>query len=504
MSTIVLATLNARYTHTSLGLRYLQANLNELKDESLILEFVINENIPDMVEKILSYNPKIVGLSTYIWNAEEIRELLIIIKKVSPQTIVVLGGPEVSHAPLRLDFSAADYIIQGEADLEFYNLCKKLLNNDKIEQRIISAAPPVPDEIQLPYSLYSDEDITNRVIYVEASRGCPYKCEFCLSSIDKSVRYFNTDILLGAFEKLWQRGARKFKFIDRSFNLDITRASLLMDFFLDKTPPYFIHFEVIPDNFPESLKERLKQFPPASLQLEIGIQTLNPEVAENISRPLNFEKIRQNLHFLETETPAHLHVDLIVGLPGESLESFRDNLNNLVRLTGAEIQVGILKKLSGTAISRHDIQHCMVYSDKPPYEILKNDLISFDEMQKMKRFARFWDMIYNSGNFNRTKTLLKINDNSFDGFYDLSEWIYNKTMSTWQISMARLAELIFSYLTEVKKFEADYVAGFLVKDILKIEGRKLPPFLREYSHHKDDAIKRNLDTINKRQLKHLD
>ena len=202
------------------------------------------------------------------------------------------------------------------------------------------------------------------------------------------------------------RGARSFKFIDRTFNLNMTFANRILDFFLSKEPPYFAHFEVIPDHFPDVLKAKISLFPEGSLQLEIGIQTLDPVIAKGINRPLRLEKIYENLKFLETETKAHMHLDLIVGLPGETLEGFGRNLDKLCSLTHSEIQIGILKNLSGTTLSRHDTLHGMIYSDTPPYDILQNNNLSFEQIQKMKRFARFWDIFYNSGSFENTVRLL--------------------------------------------------------------------------------------------------
>ena len=191
------------------------------------------------------------------------------------------------------------------------------------------------------------------------------------------------------------------------------------------------------------MKERLAQFPADTLQLEVGIQTLDAQIAANISRRLDVDRIRENLAFLQRETTAHLHVDLIVGLPGESIAQFGRNLNTLMSLVRGEIQIGILKKLSGTAINRHDRAHGMVYAPDPPYEILQNDLISFAEMQAMKRLARFWDLVYNSGNFRRTAPLLWENGDVFSGFFAFSSWLYGQTLATWQIGLPRLSELLF-------------------------------------------------------------
>lgn len=502
---IVLTTFNAKYIHTSIGLRYLLANLKDLKETSCILEFGINDNISQTAEKILNKSPRIVGIGVYIWNALQVSELISVIKKVSPKTKVILGGPEVSHLPLRIDFSQADYIIQGEGEVTFYKLCKALINNSPIsEEKVIKSETPEIEEIELPYRYYTDKDIKDRIIYVEASRGCPFRCEFCLSSIDKKVRYFDLGKLLQEIELLWQKGARSFKFIDRTFNLRSESTNQILDYFLKKEPEYFIHFEVVPDQLEESTKERLKQFPEAAIQLEVGIQTLNSKTAENISRKLNFGKIKENLVFFQMSTKVYLHVDLIIGLPGESIESFAENLNQLTKLTNSEIQLGILKKLSGTAISRHDERFGMVYSDTPPYEILQNDLISFQMMQKMKRFARFWDLVYNSGNFQNTIRLILDGDDVFNSFFSFSEWIYSQTESTWQISQLRMAELIFNYLVVIRKKDKAEAADSLIVDMLRTNNRNVPRFLKDSSSGiSHEQKKSELSKTNKRQKKHL-
>ncbi|MDP3301796.1 MAG: DUF4080 domain-containing protein, partial [Sulfuricurvum sp.] len=390
MTSILLTTLNARYAHSALGLRYLYANMHELQNETKIVEFTINEQIQSIAEVILEHSPKIIGISVYIWNATETAQLIEILKKVSPDTIIVLGGPEASYMPHRVNFDNADYIVSGEGEIAFYELCRSVLDGVAPPERFIRAPMPDLKEISLPYTAYSDEDVAHRTIYVEASRGCPFECEFCLSSIDEKVRNFPLDELLEEFEVLWNRGARSFKFIDRTFNLNMTFANRILDFFLSKEPPYFAHFEVIPDHFPDVLKSKIALFPPGSLQLEVGIQTLDPIISKGINRPLRLEKIFENLHFLENDTKAHMHLDLIVGLPGETIEGFGRNLDKLVSLTHSEIQIGILKNLSGTTLSRHDKEHGMIYSDIPPYDILQNNNLSFVQIQKMKRFARFW------------------------------------------------------------------------------------------------------------------
>ena len=495
---IILSTLNSRYTHSAIGLRYLYANMQELQSDTHILEFTINEAIQGIAEKILDQEPDILGLGVYIWNVDKIAELIHILKKVAPQLIIVLGGPEVSYLPFRVNLDAADYIIQGEGDKAFYELCKKI-ESDTPAERITPISLPDLKSLKLPYEYYSDHDIKNRYIYVEISRGCPFECEFCLSSMDEKVRAFDLEAVLVEFEKLWERGARNFKFVDRTFNLNMKAANMVLDFFLSKEPPYFAHFEVIPDHFPKSLREKIKSFPHGALQLEIGIQTLNPQIADNITRRLDLKKVEENIRFLETETTAHIHLDLIVGLPGESLESFGKNLDELMALSSCEIQIGILKKLSGTHIKRHDETFAMVYSDIPPYDILQNAHLSFKDIQIMKRFARFWDIYYNSGNFKRSLKLLWESKSVYKNFYAFALWIYEQTDATHKISLQRQAELLFIYLTQIKLLESKYVAHALIADILKLKGRALPPYLKPFAKEVEVASKFGTSGFNKRQ-----
>lgn len=504
MKKIILTTLNSRFTHTSIALRYLYANLKDLQESAEILEFSINDALQTIAEKILIHSPQIIGIGVYIWNVSEVRELIHIIKKVSPNIKIILGGPEVSHEPFRVNLDIADFIIQGEGDNAFYELCRDIFNA-KANQRVIKMSMPSLKNIELPYKFYSDDDIKNRYIYVEASRGCPFECEFCLSSMDEKVRAFDIDLFLNELELLWNRGARNFKFIDRTFNLNIKTANRLLDFFLSKESnkdgesPYFAHFEVVPDHFPESLKEKIISFPKGSLQLEIGIQTLNPDIAQNISRPLKLEKIKENIRFLENETDAHIHLDLIVGLPGESLDSFGKNLDELVDLSSCEIQIGILKKLSGTYINRHDIEHKMIYSDIPPYDVLQTSTLSFFEIQTMKRFSRFWDLTYNSGNFKDSVKLIWRDGSVFKNFYAFSLWIYSKTDSTWQISLQRLGELLFIYLCDIEKIDPNSVSKTMLDDLMKIQGRVIPNYLKPYANNFIKEQKPTKSSFNKRQ-----
>ena len=325
MPEVVLATLNAKFIHAAFGLRYLRANLGPLRDRSVIREFDINTRPLDIAEALLEEDPRIIGLGVYIWNVTATTELVSLLKRIRPEVVIVLGGPEVSHEPEGQPIvELADYVVIGEGEVAFRTLCESLLTSQRrILTKTLQGGLPPLGELQLPYDEYTAADCAHRLIYVEASRGCPFKCEFCLSSLDEKVRQFPLPSFLAAMQQLFDRGVRHFKFVDRTFNLNIATSRAILQFFLDHMEPgLFVHFELIPDRLPDSLREVIAQFPPGSLQFEIGIQTLNTEVEALISRRQDHDKLAHNLRWLQTETGTHLHTDLIIGLPGEDLASF--------------------------------------------------------------------------------------------------------------------------------------------------------------------------------------
>lgn len=449
MTPILLTTLNARYFHSSLGLRYLLANMAELQDDTAIREFIIDARPIDVAETLLQEQPRIIGLSVYIWNVEQTTQLVALLKQVSPETIIVLGGPEVSFEQgQQAIVELADYVICGAADLEFAALCRQLLAGERPAPKIIQALPFDLSQLTLPYRLYSDEDIAQRLIYVEASRGCPFKCEFCLSALDKTAKPFDQPLFLDEMRLLYERGARHFKFIDRTFNLKIEHSIRIMEFFLERlSDELFLHFELIPDHLPAALQDMIQRFPAGALQFEIGIQSFNPEVQALISRKQDNEKSTANLTWIRQHSQAHIHADLIVGLPGEDMASFAQGFNRLVALKPHEIQVGILKRLRGTPLARHTEVYQMRYNPNPPYNILSTDRIDFLTMQRLNRFARYWDMISNSGRFKNTIPLI-LADNPFAGFIQLSDWLYAETGQTHRLALKRLYELLHRYLTQ--------------------------------------------------------
>ena len=505
---IILTTINAKWIHPSLALRLLKANLGSLEDSCEIIEFALRQPLHEKLEQLLaaladdsraaenvavsikgnivgsinensveSESKRILGISVSIWNHIATLELLKALEQTwsenqAEKPIIVLGGPEATHLPPESEiFFFADYVIRGEGEIAFRSLCESILSGDKRFSCIDAQSPTgsgqpsfidarsgaALDEIKTAYHLYTDEDVAKKLIYVESSRGCPFGCEFCLSAADKTVREFPLEPFLAEMDTLIQRGAKTFKFLDRSFNTNIKRSLRIIEFFLNKIKQQssscssrlceknvqniVVHFEMVPSIFPAQLREILTRFPPGTLRLEIGIQTLNEEAAARVGRPSNPEKELEALHFLREETNAVIHADLIAGLPGEDFASFGRGFDRLLRtlietkngkINQFEIQVGILKLLPGAVIYRHNEMFGMRYNMLPPYEIEETSSISTTDLRRIKNFARFWELIVNRGLLKITKKL------SFRRFMSLSDELLKHFGKNWGIDKKEL------------------------------------------------------------------
>jgi len=459
---ILLAAINAKWIHPSLALRLLKANLGPLEKNCAIVEFALRQPLREKTEPILAARPRILGLSVSIWNHTATLELLKELHQAwetEQRPHIVLGGPEVSYLPPSAEiFRYADYCVAGEGEIAFRELCETIFEKGegkKPEITFVSGKSRQVDvtAIKSAYYLYSDEDTRKKLIYVEASRGCPFGCEFCLSARDNEnavdahsskVREFPLEPFLAEMNDLIQRGVKTFKFLDRSFNLNIERARRIMDFFLNKmekrAKPFVVHFEMVPSRFPPELIETIARFPAGTLRLEIGIQTLNPDVAARIGRPSNPEQELAALNLLREKTNALIHADLIAGLPGEDIVSFGKGFDLLwaVLASSAEIQLGILKLLPGAAIARHTSAFGMYYNPLPPYEVIETAAMPAAALDRLKNFARFWELIVNRG-------LIDIrqfcgDSPVFDRFMALSDLLLARFGRNWGIDRQELYE----------------------------------------------------------------
>jgi hypothetical protein len=499
--TIVLSTLNAKYIHASLGLRYLMANMArhggaKLADQTALMEFTLAKPLPDMVSQLLNTlgapqpeQVQIIGFGVYIWNVVQTTELIRLLKAQRPGLRIVLGGPEVSHETNQQEIvQLSDHVITGWGDVSFPKLCQQLLDGPKPLMKVIQGEQPPLQDIELPYQYFTDTDLAHRLLYVEASRGCPFKCEFCLSSLDKTAWAFELAPFLKELETLYQRGARHFKFVDRTFNLKIDASVQILQFFLDKLKEpdaegLLVHFEVIPDHLPDKLKLLIMQFPTGVLQFEVGIQSFNESVQKLISRRQDNAQTEANLRWLITSSKAHLHTDLIFGLPGETMDSFAEGFDRLLAIGPQEIQLGILKRLRGTPIARHTEAFEMLYDNQPPYVVRQTKDLDALALQRFTRMAKYWDLVANSGRFKLSLPLLlkptPPQQSSFWSFMNFADDLWQRTSKTYGLTPEALVDAVFFHLTEIRGMAVDEVRAILLQDYVASGARARPMCLAQ-------------------------
>lgn len=439
---IILATINARYSHTSFGLRYLKANLHEFEEQTEILEFSHDLTVQEVAEEIIRRQPQIVGLSCYIWNIEDQLRVAEIIKAILPQTLLIFGGPEVSYEYDEF-LPYCDYLLKGEGEYALYHLLQAWQKNELPAAKVLEEPICDLNTLKLPYYLYSDEDIAHRLIYVEATRGCPFTCEFCLSSLSRGVREFDLDKFLDEMDILVARGVKQFKFVDRTFNLKFANVKKILEFFKARWQQGMIlHFEIFPDKLSPQMLEEIKNFPAGGLHLEAGVQSFYEPSLKAISRRQDEAKTLANLKFISEQTGAAVHSDLVAGLPHSTFATFAEDFNKLFSSHPAELQIGILKRLRGAPIDRHTQDFKMIYSQYPPYEVMQTSTMSYAELQQIKRLARYFDIFYNAGNFRtETKELT-----TFADWLDFSNYVWTNYHQTHKISLKRQAEILKDYL----------------------------------------------------------
>lgn len=489
-----------------MALRYLYANLAELQPDARLREFTISQDPAQIAAAILTDRPQVVGFGVYIWNTIPTLAVMQRLKALQPDVKIILGGPEVSYETDRQPICAlADHVIQGEADLAFRDLCRALQRGE-IQPHIVQAVTPEIKDLASPYAFYNAEDCARRTIYVEASRGCPYHCEFCLSSLDDRVRNFPLPQFFADLDGLIARGVRQFKFIDRTFNLGLKTSTAILQFFLARMERgLFLHFELVPDRLPEELRALIRQFPAGALQFEIGIQTWNETVAGLIQRRQDYEKTAANLMYLRTQTGVHLHTDLIAGLPGEDETSFAAGFDRLLALRPHEIQVGILKRLRGTPIVRHDQSWQMIYDAAPPYRVLSTRTMEADTLQRIARFAKFWDRLANSGEFPKTLELyfaLHAGRSAYAAFSELAEFLFARFERTHSIELLDLVESLRDYLCQRQpSARADIIAA-LAEDYSAGGRRSLPRYLQSAHRQPQKRTEKCPDNLPRRQQRH--
>lgn len=424
---VLLATLNAKYIHSSLALRYLKSYIACEFPQVLLREFTINESPPAIAGEIYRAGAKVAAFSCYIWNIRETLEVVATLKRVSPETIIVLGGPEVSFdATALLDTNECiDFIVTGEGEKTFLELLRALQAKKedfssihglcyRDKQGTVRENPPRPpiamlDDIPSPYGdIEADRglDLDNRYVYYECSRGCPFSCQFCLSSTTTGVRFFSLERIEDDLDKLIRAGARQIKFVDRTFNARRSFALAIWRFLLEKVeerkrlglPQPRFYFEIGADllDGDEETMEFLKKVPPGVFQFEIGVQTADDRVNAIIGRQQKFARLSRVVRRLAESGNIKLHLDLIAGLPTEGYAAFRESFNAVTGLGADELQLGFLKLLKGTELRRRAPEFGYVWVDIPPYQVLASDAVTYDDLLRLERIEDLVTRYYNA------------------------------------------------------------------------------------------------------------
>ena len=514
---VTLVGINAKYIHSNLAVRYLKTYTEDLNYECEIMEFSINDQIERILEEILSGKPDIVSFSCYIWNIEYVKAVSSLIKLVNSKIEILYGGPEVSYnCEDFLKENVGDYVIEGEGEVtykEFINwkidskensktsseskeniqniLGLYYKNNDKIHYKGKRSLMDM-DQVIFPYN---EEELTNKIVYYEASRGCPFNCKYCLSSTTHGVRFLNTERVKRELKFLVDKKVKLIKFVDRTFNCNSKFAVEIWEFLIKMDTEITFHFEISADLLNKQELDILAKAPKGRFQFEVGVQTTNPLVLNNINRFVNFNDIKEMVEELEKIKNINQHLDLIAGLPGENYESFKESFNDVYSIHSEVIQLGFLKLLKGSDMRNEASQWGMVYAPYPPYEILKTRDISYQELVKLKRVEKMVDKYYNSQKFSTIlKYFVKKFNTPFEFYYELGLFFYEKGYLSRKISSVDYYK-IFIEFNEEKLKEEDFVLKEIVKyDYLKYNKKKwLPDFLiRDLDKKVERSIKDRL------------
>ena len=498
--------VNSKFIHSALAPWYLKAACGPDCGETSVLEYTINDSPDTVLAGIYSEQPDLAAFSCYIWNIEFVLKLAANLKKLMPDTIIVFGGPEVSYdVGTLLDKQPyVDYILTGEGEASIAGLLRNLASNGACEPQNIpglvyrdaegnikSNTSDVIENLDSINSPYTDEmlsAIKGKIAYFESSRGCPFSCSYCLSSITRGVRYFSLERVFRDLTRLARSGVRQVKFVDRTFNCNRERAAEIINYiignFTDEAGRAMLnfHFEAAADLFDDSLFEILSSAPQGLIQFEIGVQTVNPEALEAINRKTDLGVLFGNFEKLKALKTVHLHLDLIAGLPYEDYESFARSFDRVYAAGPHQLQLGFLKLLKGSALREESSRYGFVYRDYPPYEVLSNNFISYDQLTVLKCIESLVDRYYNSGRF--ANTLAYIINNCFDGafsfYYMLYEFFKQKNLIYVSIAQRELYSILYDFCrSKCEGLEPEIISGLLKLDFLSGDNTgNLPQVLR--------------------------
>lgn len=506
---ILLVTLDSKFIHANLAIRYLK---KYCKDDNVgIKEFTINQKLEYILNEILSAGADLICFSTYIWNVEYIKEIAYIIKEANKNVKILCGGPEVSFETEKFmkNEPYIDFVISGEGEITFgefiaefykdnpgYSTVKGLSYRDN--GNIVVNYPREPvlnlDTIDYPYD--EDEKFEEKIIYYESSRGCPFACSFCMSSIDKRMRVFSMDRVKKDLTMLLQTKARQIKFVDRTFNADYKRSMEIIDFIIEHNINNMtVHFEITADIINEEFIAFLKKLPVNMFQFEIGVQSLNEDTLDEINRRMDVEKLYNVITKIRENNNIHIHLDLIAGLPYENYETFKKSFDGIHKLNAEKIQLGFLKVLKGTKIYNDRFMHEIKYRKAAPYEVICTKYISINELLKLKNIEELVDKYYNEKYFN--KSLNYIFSHIFIGsafeFYESFSMYWQKNdLYRMSHSRKKLYKILFDYIVYNDRLNDEFTNSMRYDYIFNNQFEDLPDYLDRNSEERYKAVKRFL------------
>lgn len=489
---VLLVGINSKFIHSNLAIRYLKAYANDLNYECKIKEFSINDRIENVLEGIFEEKADVITFSCYIWNMEFVNKLTELIKLVNPNIEILYGGPEVSYgAKEYLENHPGEYLIEGEGEVTYREFIEYKLGNLNLEsikglyykknnKVFFNGKREDMDMNDLVFPYEENEDIDNKIVYYEASRGCPFKCSYCLSSVMNGVRLLNIERVKKELTYFMDRKIPLVKFVDRTFNCNKKFTKELLEFLIDQDTETRFHFEIAADILTDEEIELLNKAPKGRFQLEIGVQTSNLEVLHNINRVITFENLQDKVLRIAKNQNVMQHLDLIAGLPGENIESFKKSFNDVHSLKPDEIQLGFLKLLKGSSMRLEAEKWGIVYSPHAPYEIIRNKDISYEELLILKKVEHITDKYYNSGRFKHSLNFVLSNyESPFDFYYDLSNYFMENEYFKRSLGNLDYYNAYYDFIcNKIDKNEISLFEELLKYDYLNYNNKKwIPEFL---------------------------
>ena len=488
---ILLAACNAKYIHSNPAVYDLKAYAAAYKDSVQIKEFTINQPKDEIMKEIYRSGADVVCFSCYIWNISFVRELIRDLKKILPDTAFWAGGPEVSfHAKDFLeDMPQVTGIMKGEGEETFLALAGYYLEGKgrleeisgivfRKENAIVDNGFREPVDLdRIPFIYENPENFENRIIYYESSRGCPFSCSYCLSSIDRKLRFRSLSLVKKELQFFLDHRVPQVKFVDRTFNCRHEHAMEIWKYILEHDNGVTnFHFEVSADLFREDELELIGRMRPGLIQLEIGVQSANPETLEAVHRKTDLEKLRRNVEKIRSFHSVHQHLDLIAGLPCEDYESFRRSFDFVYSMKPDQLQLGFLKVLKGSLMEEKAREYGITCKSLEPYEVLSTRWISYEEILKLKTVESMVEVYYNSGQFQYTLNWLTgFWEDAFSFYEDLGRFYERKGYEELSHSRIRRYEILLEFLHEKPEISVAEAAGRMVYDLYLRENLKKRP-----------------------------